>query len=160
MYRLVPLLAAAILVSGCATMMNGPTQAVRVKSQPAGARVVVDGCETGVTPLTVRLSRMGSHRVRVELDGYEPYEVPLVKRASRNIEGNILVGFAPVVVDVLTGAVFELDVPREEREKMPVLPHEVGDPPRESVIFTPTLVITTTLMPIHGSRRVGQMKKS
>jgi PEGA domain len=41
-----------------------------VRSTPAGARVLVDGEERGVTPAAIRGLARGVHRVRVERDGY------------------------------------------------------------------------------------------
>lgn len=41
-----------------------------VESRPAGARVLVDGAEAGVTPLTVPSLAAGPHTVRIERAGY------------------------------------------------------------------------------------------
>ena len=151
--------AAQLLYPGCATMLNGPTQNVRVKSQPRGARVFVDGKDVGSTPLTVKLSRWGFHRVRVELDGYEPYEVPLRKTVNGNAAENLFFGFVPIVIDLLTGAVFELEVPPEARRQMPRLAYEQGDATLNAVVFSPTLLISTTLHPAPNAHRLGQLKK-
>jgi hypothetical protein len=43
-----------------------------VDSRPAGARVLVDGRETGRTPLTVPSLPPGDYAVRIDLDGYQP----------------------------------------------------------------------------------------
>lgn len=48
------------------------SSAVTIESRPDGARVVVDGAPTGTTPSVVSLAS-GSHEVRLELDGYEPW---------------------------------------------------------------------------------------
>jgi len=47
-----------------------------VQSRPQGARVVVDGKEQGVTPLTVRLSA-GAHVLEVQVGKSEPRVIPL-----------------------------------------------------------------------------------
>jgi serine/threonine protein kinase len=44
--------------------------ALLVESRPAGARVYVDGRLVGTTPMSVASIRVGSHVVRLELDGY------------------------------------------------------------------------------------------
>ncbi|MFN7914589.1 MAG: PEGA domain-containing protein [Vicinamibacterales bacterium] len=51
---------------------RGATAAGRlnVRSTPAGARVVVDGREAGVTPTTVRDLAVGTHLVRIAHQGY------------------------------------------------------------------------------------------
>ena len=43
-----------------------------VESRPAGARVLVDGAEVGVTPVTVVTLTPGAHSVRIERPGYAP----------------------------------------------------------------------------------------
>lgn len=43
---------------------------VLVRSSPAGARVVLDGKEVGITPVTVRAVAFGTHTVRVSREGY------------------------------------------------------------------------------------------
>jgi PEGA domain/Protein kinase domain len=45
-----------------------------VRSEPAGASVIVDGREYGTTPAIVRPLTRGTHRVRVIRDGYIPEE--------------------------------------------------------------------------------------
>ena len=48
-----------------------------VLSEPAGARILVDGVAVGVTPLTAWALAAGSHVVRVELDGYQRWSTPI-----------------------------------------------------------------------------------
>ena len=45
------------LLSGCALATKGLHQSVSIASSPAGATVLVDGREAGVTPLVARLPR-------------------------------------------------------------------------------------------------------
>ena len=47
----------ALLLTGCATVINGSTQKVKISSQPAGAGVKIDGAGAGVTPTVADLSR-------------------------------------------------------------------------------------------------------
>jgi cytoskeleton protein RodZ len=56
-----------------------------VESQPAGARVTVDGIGWGVTPVTIRHLPPGSKRIRVSKDGYAAAErVVSVAEGHRN----------------------------------------------------------------------------
>jgi hypothetical protein len=52
-----------------------------VESRPPGARVVVDGTQRGVTPLTVRLSS-GAHVLEVQIGKSEPRVIPLTIQAN------------------------------------------------------------------------------
>ena len=60
-----------------------PEGRLLVRSQPAGARVSVDGKDYGVTPAAVRDLASGAHRVKVTHDGYAPQERRVVISASR-----------------------------------------------------------------------------
>ncbi len=61
--------------SGCALATKGRQQAVTIASSPAGATVLVDGHEAGVTPLVTRLPRSASHRVELRKPGFAPGSV-------------------------------------------------------------------------------------
>jgi serine/threonine-protein kinase len=54
-----------------------------VRSTPAGARVLVDGREYGLTPAVVRDLARGTHHVRLVRDGYAPIERRVVITADR-----------------------------------------------------------------------------
>ena len=66
------MLAAAVLTStGCLTLYQGTTQAVKVDSSPAGARVLLNGRPVGTTPMQVIVSRNSPEPViRIEKDGF------------------------------------------------------------------------------------------
>ena len=165
--RFFPLLAvlaawplAQLLYPGCATLTGGVTQQVRVKSRPVGARVLVNGKEVGMTPVTTRLSRWGFHRVRIEMEGYEPYEVRLEKRFNSNAGANVFIGGVWIAVDAVTGAIFDLDVSAEARRALLKNQWEKGDPHfGQAVDFAPPLVITAGLRPVGPARPIGQMQK-
>jgi hypothetical protein len=72
------------LLSGCATLMHGPYQDVRIESDPPGAKATIspmisargpayldDKKQTVTTPATVRLRRDNTYRVEVEKSGYK-----------------------------------------------------------------------------------------
>ncbi|MCU1383684.1 MAG: hypothetical protein JWL71_2381 [Acidobacteria bacterium] len=56
---------------------------ILVRSQPAGARVTIDGKDAGVTPAAVRDLARGAHRVRITRDGYAPEERRVVISTAR-----------------------------------------------------------------------------
>ncbi len=71
-------------LTGCATLVHGPSQDVLIDSNPSGAQVTIAAqlSERGpnfvdkekqvvTTPATVRLQRDNSYRVEVQLEGYK-----------------------------------------------------------------------------------------
>ena len=96
-------------IAGCATVINGSTQDVLLASTPSGAKVTIDGTEQGVTPLSTSLKRKDKHTVRLELEGYAPYELAFSRGVSGWIAGNILLGgLIGVAVDAITGSMYVL----------------------------------------------------
>lgn len=72
------------LMSGCATLVHGPYEDVRIESNPPGATVTVsaqesargpnfidDKKQTATTPVTLRLRRDNTYRVEIQKDGYK-----------------------------------------------------------------------------------------
>ena len=72
------------LLSGCATVVHGPFQDVRIDSEPSGAKATISPMlssrgpnfldakkQTVTTPATVRLRRDSTYRVEVEKSGYK-----------------------------------------------------------------------------------------
>ena len=58
------ILALSSIVSGCATIVHlGGDEELNVSSEPAGAKVVIDGTERGVTPLATQVERKKDHAV-------------------------------------------------------------------------------------------------
>jgi len=112
----VPLCLALLLVlpSGCATLTRGTTEAYQVISDPAGADVTLSSGETCITPCTLEKKRGETFAVKIEKDGYQPYEI---KVNSENCEigqvalaGNLLL-IGTVIwasIDTLSGATQEL----------------------------------------------------
>ena len=47
----------AIILSGCATIIEGKTETVTFDSEPAGAKVIVAGRVMGNTPITVPVEK-------------------------------------------------------------------------------------------------------
>ena len=60
-----------------------------VRSEPAGARVEVDGTDRGVAPLELRLAPGQPHRVRVTLAGHDDAELPVELRAGQTREETV-----------------------------------------------------------------------
>ncbi len=100
------LLVVAFLIPGCATLFTGTSDEITFETEPAGARVFVDGIDYGVTPATMDITRsgIGDREIMLRLDGYEPYTFKLNKEFNAVSVINIF--FWPgFIVDVATGAV-------------------------------------------------------
>ena len=103
-------LLASPAMSGCAYVLHGTRQRVRMESNPPGCRVVVDGYDAGVTPCEIELERQSAHVVAFKHAGYED------KTATVNQEFAAVTFFdvclpPPLLwalLDVLTGASYDL----------------------------------------------------
>ena len=67
---------ATTVVSAALVPVPDPTTgSVSVQSTPDGANAFLDGTLVGLTPVTVSGVTPGSHQVRIEKTGYEPYQM-------------------------------------------------------------------------------------
>lgn len=107
--KIFQILTSVLLLTSCATIVNGPTQQVGFTSVPSCATVLVNGHVIGRTPVSCSLKRNETHWVRIELEGFQPYEVCLSQRISGWVFGNILIG-GPIgfVIDAVTGSIYKL----------------------------------------------------
>jgi len=80
------LLAFILLIglSSSATIILGPTQSIGISSSPSKAKIFINNEEIGNTPKTVTLNKKDFKEiwVRIELDGYYPFETVLTRRTS------------------------------------------------------------------------------
>lgn len=99
----------ALFLSNCSTVLNTTTQDVEIKSVPANAKITIDGKKFGTTPQVVNIDRGSNHVIKLDLDGFEPYETQLTKKISIWFWGNALNGFLPgMVIDMFTGSMYNL----------------------------------------------------
>jgi hypothetical protein len=99
-----------LATTGCATVTGGARdQQVRIRSDPQGAAVLLDGQAVGATPARLVLSRTQTHQVDVELPGYAPYHAVLKPGLNPWLIGNVLVGgVIGVAIDWAAGATHRL----------------------------------------------------
>ena len=91
------LAAAAVLSTGCASMINGRTQRVAVASDPPGAQVFIRDQPVGVTPTYVEFDRRdGDLALRFEKDCYQDAVLPVPRRISNWVAGSVLFAGIPV----------------------------------------------------------------
>ena len=97
-----------LALAGCATIIHGSTQDIRVSSQPSGAVVRVNGMAT-TTPGVLKLERKGLHTLVFEKSGYRSVEVRLNKTVDGWLFGNILFGgIIGLVIDFVSGSAYKL----------------------------------------------------
>lgn len=107
--RPIVVLAAALSFGACASIMHGTKQDIGISSSPTNAKVTVDNMPLGQTPLVAKLARGDNHIVKIELDGYQPFEATLTKKVSGWVWGNIVFGgIIGLAVDAITGGLYNL----------------------------------------------------
>jgi uncharacterized protein YceK len=100
----------ALLFSSCASIISGSKQNINFNSTPSGATVWVDDVNLGVTPVIAQLERIKKNqKVKIELQGYKPYELILNRKTNGWIWGNILFGgIIGIIIDASSGAMYRL----------------------------------------------------
>lgn len=94
---------------GCASIMHGTTQDVGISSQPTGALISINNKPYGSTPLIADLKRKDNHILKIEMEGYQPFETTLTRTVSGWVLGNILFGgLIGLAVDAITGGLYNL----------------------------------------------------
>ncbi len=167
--RLLTVLAAVSALgalSGCSTILTGPTQKVAVNSRPAGARVYVDGVRSGTTPTHVTLLRSREHDITIQLAGWVPQTVHLKRSGNPWNWGNAMYGVFPgVVVDAGTGAIYKLKPAEVEVDLFPRgvrrRPLPAGEGHHHSSLgrTAEQLLVATTDAPRPEWEKIGQMER-
>lgn len=96
-------------LNSCATIMHGTRQSVGIASNPSNASIWLDQVYVGNTPIVVEMSRKDNHFVRIELNGYQPYEAAFSRQVSGWVFGNIVFGgVIGLAVDAISGGLYML----------------------------------------------------
>ncbi len=104
------ILSVVLLVSSCASILNGKNQKIDVNSYPTGARVYVDGEDTGViTPAKVKVRRKSKGvTLTLQKQGYEDNSTKLNSKFNPTVIANIVLGGIPgALIDLGTGAFYK-----------------------------------------------------
>jgi hypothetical protein len=131
--KFVSLLFLSFIGINCASIVHGNKQDVYFTSQPTGAILYIDDHKVGPTPKTIRLPRKGrivgessdkkSYKIRIEMEGYLPYEIYVRRDVDNWFWGNVLFsGIFGILIDAVTGSMYKLTpdqvvgtLPKDER---------------------------------------------
>ena len=98
--------ACSTFLFGSATIFSGTSQSISIDSEPAGAKVYVDGQLRGTTPLSIMMNKkLSSSDIRVQKDGYVDINVPMKKQFDPVAILNIFWDLS--TTDALTGSVMQ-----------------------------------------------------
>jgi hypothetical protein len=139
----------AFSLTGCATIMHGNHQEVGFSSTPTGAQVTVDNKPLGVTPTTASLTRKDKHVVRIEMAGYQPYELQLTRQVDGWVVGNIVFGgVIGLAVDAINGSMYKIS------------PSAVNGTLSTQTAMTGSdaITIAVVLTPQPGWEKIGEMQ--
>src|SRR6266446_1114588 len=99
----------AVVMAACCSIIHHTRQEVGISSTPTSAKVTIDNEPSGNTPVVVKLKRKHTHTVKIELEGYQPFEMALTRKVSGWVWGNIFLGgFIGLIVDAANGSMYNL----------------------------------------------------
>lgn len=98
---------AMFVVTSCATITSGTTQAISVSSNVQGAEVYLDGDKIGTTPFNGNVKK-GKSTLRIEAPGHSSETLSLSKSLDPKFWGNIIVGGTlGSITDFASGAAYQ-----------------------------------------------------
>ena len=160
----VSLLALALTSMSCATIVNGSKQTVDFTSQPTGAKVFINGKEYGTTPTSVSLNRNANmpgvtsgqkqYEVKIELEGYHPYEIKVKREFNSWFLGNIILGgLVGIVIDAATGSMYKLS----PDQVIAQLGHQTASKSKQK---SDDIFIAVTLKVDPSWEKIGQLERN
>jgi hypothetical protein len=107
------------LVTGCASVLCGPTQKLTINSKPTGADVLVYDSHGEVvyeskTPCVARLSRASdegdraTYTILVRKQGFMTTQIPVSGQVNKAYFANALFGGIGFIIDPMTGGMWTL----------------------------------------------------
>lgn len=101
-YKILAVMLALLVTTGCATMIRGTDDVLQVSSEPTGANVELSTGQSGSTPCSFVLKRNQSCLVKFSMNGYHSETVSVYPTLAGS--GVILGG----LIDYGTGSVYNL----------------------------------------------------
>lgn len=151
LFSILTILLFLLLTKACGTIIQGTTQEVGINSNPSNASVTINGQNHGNTPMIIDLKRKDSHMVKIELDGYHPYETTLTRTTSGWVWGNIIFGgLIGLAVDASAGGMYQLTPEQIEAE--------LRHPQAEALTTDDGLLIAIVLEADPSWEKIGNLK--
>ena len=126
-------IASAVILSGCASITRGTTEAFVIESTPSGAVASLSNGLSCTTPCSLKMKRKSEFVVTLEKQGYRTVQANVTNQVAgggaAGMAGNVLIGgLIGAAVDAGSGATLEL-VPNPLSVTMEALaPGEVNEP--------------------------------
>jgi hypothetical protein len=100
----------ALTFNGCATLFKGASDNVNLSSEPAGAKVYVNGNLMGTTPVKLKLKSSDTYHIEFKKNGYTTKTYNLTNHVGAGwIVLDVLGGLVPIIVDAATNSWYKLD---------------------------------------------------
>ncbi len=123
----------SLFLTGCCSIIHGTSQGIPVNSVPSGAKVFHNGIPAGTTPAVLELKRNAHHTIRVEKEGFSPYEESLTRSTSGWVWGNIFFGgLIGLAVDAMDGSIYNVEPQRIQATLVPEVGTTSSAPSKES----------------------------
>ena len=104
------LVTVSMLLVAHATIFKGTHENVDFNSNPLGASIYVNGMPRGTTPLSLKLESKETYTIEFRKEEYTTKVFAITNHIGEGwIVLDILAGLLPVLVDISTGAWYELD---------------------------------------------------
>jgi len=102
---------AAVVCSGCASIVKGTSDSISVNSLEKGSTIYVDGAARGVDSAYVSVKKGKPHSIRVEKDGCQPVHAETGESFDATSLLGILIDFGIVTipVDMISGAAWKVE---------------------------------------------------
>ena len=95
---------------GCAAIEKGTHEEVDFASEPTTAEVYVNGELMGTSPVTLKLESKVTYKIEFRKKGYIAKRYTITNHiGTKWVVFDVILGLAPVLVDAITGAWYELD---------------------------------------------------
>ena len=109
-----------VLYSGCATIFSGSNADITFNSEPQGAKLIINGANHGITPVTLKLKKGLDYAVEFIKEGFENKSMRVTYGIGAGwLILDILSGLIGVIIDASTGNWNEFDMSEYKATMIP-----------------------------------------